>query len=476
MKATVLDEPQLEFGHGGRHVDPRGGIADYGPADLGTTRPERVTIGVVGDADGIEQLRQWLSSCAEGVAAGAKNAARYPRLFPAFPGADGEATFRAEFVVPPELCRAVPRRQLAEACAHPGDAGVHEVVGLYLKEIADLTENARVDVVICIRPDDLASTRDSEPPADGDDSTESAGRDDPADFHDTLKARAMRYAVPIQVMRSGTWTGKSDGEGRRQDEATRAWNLFTALYYKAHGTPWRLWRRSTDLSTLYVGISFFRTLDRSALHTAAAHVFNERGDGMIVRGSKAAIRKHGRQPYLERDDAEALLAAAIDAYRTQHRTSPARVVVHKSSRFEPEEREGFESALTALRVEVAEMVWVSGASDVRLLRTGQLPPLRGTVVELSKDEVLLYTRGTVPGYGTYPGMYIPKPLSLRPVVRDSALIELAAEVLALSKMNWNQTQLDGRWPITLRAARAVGHILRHLAPDAATANRYAYYM
>ncbi len=377
--------------------------------------------------------------------------------------------------MPPELCRPIPRRQLTEACAHAGDVAVHEVVGLYLTEVAELTDNARVDVVICIRPDQLGGD-EREPVVEDDDATSPPDRNDPADFHDTLKARAMRYPAPIQVIRSSTWGGKSEGGRARQDEATRAWNLFTALYYKAHGTPWRLWRKSTDLSTLYVGISFFRTLDRSALHTAAAHVFNERGDGMIVRGRKAALRKRGRQPYLERDDAESLLVGAVGEYRTQHRTSPARVVIHKSSRFEAEEQAGFDAALSSLGVEVAEMVWVSDASDIRLLRKGQLPPLRGTTLELSKDEVLVYTRGTVPGYGTYPGMYIPRPLSLRAAARDSALVDLAAEVLALSKMNWNQTQLDGRSPITLRTARSVGQILRHLTPEAPAATRYAYYM
>ena len=37
MKATVFDEPKLDFGHGGSHEDPRAGITDYGPVDLGDT-------------------------------------------------------------------------------------------------------------------------------------------------------------------------------------------------------------------------------------------------------------------------------------------------------------------------------------------------------------------------------------------------------------------------------------------------------
>jgi hypothetical protein len=34
MHAEVIPEPELEFGGGGRHIDPRFGIANYGPADL----------------------------------------------------------------------------------------------------------------------------------------------------------------------------------------------------------------------------------------------------------------------------------------------------------------------------------------------------------------------------------------------------------------------------------------------------------
>jgi hypothetical protein len=50
----------------------------------------------------------------------------------------------------------------------------------------------------------------------------------------------------------------------------------------------------------------------------------------------------------------------------------------------------------------------------------------------------------VPFYGTYPGMYIPSPLSFRSVETESSPESLASDLLALTKMNWNQTQLDGK--------------------------------
>ena len=47
MRATIFDEPRLDFGHGGSHQDPRAGIADYGPVDLGTSAaPTRIRVGL----------------------------------------------------------------------------------------------------------------------------------------------------------------------------------------------------------------------------------------------------------------------------------------------------------------------------------------------------------------------------------------------------------------------------------------------
>ncbi len=43
MHAEVLDEPELEFGGGNRYIDPRFGIATYGPADLGAAEAPRAT-------------------------------------------------------------------------------------------------------------------------------------------------------------------------------------------------------------------------------------------------------------------------------------------------------------------------------------------------------------------------------------------------------------------------------------------------
>jgi hypothetical protein len=59
-------------------------------------------------------------------------------------------------------------------------------------------------------------------------------------------------------------------------------------------------------------------------------------------------------------------------------------------------------------------------------------------------------------------MRVPRPLIIRPHRQDSTNRDIAAETLALTKMNWNSTQFDGASPITLQAARRVGRILKHI--------------
>jgi hypothetical protein len=290
----------------------------------------------------------------------------------------------------------------------------------------------------------------------------------------------MGFSRPLQLIRHNTWDPTfhpADKEARgTQDEATRAWNLHTALYYKAGGVPWRLPRDPEALTSCYVGISFYTSVDRATLQTSVAQVFNQRGDGVIIRGAPALVSRRDRQPHLSRKDAHDLLAEALQRYRAEHRTLPARLVVHKTSSYTDDEIAGLRVAADENGLDSLELLWMPSHEDVRLFRAGEHPPLRGSLLNLDSDRHVLYTRGSVPAYGTYPGMYIPTPLGFRTVDTESSPIALAIELLALTKMNWNQTQLDARQPITIRTADQVGAILRHLGPHDRPQGRYAFYM
>jgi hypothetical protein len=166
---------------------------------------------------------------------------------------------------------------------------------------------------------------------------------------------------------------------------------------------------------------------------------------------------------------------ALTLYRHEHGNFPARVVLHKTSRFNDAEKAGFNTAADDLHVDQMELMWVSRGDRLRLYRSGDNAPLRGTLIDLG-DRYVLYTRGSVDFYRVYPGMYVPTPIALRPVTADHQPDELAAETLALTKMNWNDTQLDQGLPITIRAAHQVATILKRAPAGQPIAARYAHYM
>ena len=473
MKARVLREPELEFRAGNRHIDPRYGIAVHGPADADApSAPHSIPVGLVGPPQAVESLRSWLERCRSPIDAKEAKPGQ-ENLYLPFPGFSMETNFGAELVFDDALVREIPERQLRKLAKADVKAAIAEAADLYADAARSLGESGRCRIIICARPDEIREDDDEPGPDDSEHSdADDHDHDDPEigkDFHDLLKAKALSLSCPLQIMRRETWEGTTKGSPHPrplQDEATRAWNLHTALYYKAGGTPWRMPRQSTDLPTCYVGVSFYRTPDGEELHTAVAQVFNERGDGVVVRGGTVKISKTDRRPHLTEADSRKLLNDALAEYRRTHGHQPARIVLHKTSQFSAHEISGFQGAADDRDIDFLELLWIQRRGAPHLFRTGQLPPLRGTSVQLDERSLLLYTRGSIPYFRTYPGMYVPQPLLIRPATDGTDLRNAAIDVLAMSKMNWNNAQLDERDPLTLRTAHRVGAILKHVPPDA----------
>jgi hypothetical protein len=472
MKALILDEPDLEFAHGTRHIDPRLGLTMYGPADLADTT-RHVRIAIVGPQPHIDGVKRWLDHCREPIAG---KVSQLGHLHQPFPGFNTDRGFRSAILTNTRLERAIGRRELDDlASKSPLDA-IAAAVEIYDRELALLNEEANCDLVIVCRPEQLS---EPQPEAGAWPKARSLVA---ADFRSMLKAKSLKYSRPIQIIRRTTWDPtfkekNSVGNDRRiQDEATRAWNLHTALYYKAGGVPWRLPRNHSHYTTCHVGVSFYRALDNETLETSVAQVFNERGDGVIVRGAKAVVSKVDRQPHLGEDDAYELLETALNRYRAEHKTSPARVVLHKTSSYTPEELCGFRSAADSQHLGILELLWITRSDPARLFRSAEFPPLRGTLLSLTEDRHVLYTRGSVPVYQTYPGMYVPRPIGFRTIDTETPAEVLAQEILGLTKMNWNATPLDGAEPITLRTAETVAAVLRHVSEEEPPQGRYAFYM
>ena len=485
MKADFIQEPELEFGTG-RHVDIRFGLMSYGVFDYADAlAPKHIKVGIVGTPETVEGTQGWLHYCRDDIPAKPSN---QPNLFPKFPGFRPEVGFHSTLVLNTQLQRTIAQREFRKFTKkHRLREIVNEAVELFFSELQYLAQNQAPDVLICAVPMELlnlmeAENEDEETRENGESSEKSAIHRAP-DFHDLLKARSMSLMKPIQLVLPSTYDpskrrqqkGRPDRARKIQDEATVAWNFHTALYYKAGGIPRRLIHDSTQLTACHVGVSFYQSLDQSTLQTSVAQVFNERGHGVIVRGGSAQISRENRQPYLQATTAYQLLTDALLRYREEHQALPARVVMHKSSNYRSSEMEGFTQALDEQRISTADFISI-GRTFTRLFRHGDYPPLRGTLLSLDDSSHILYTRGSVDFFATYPGMYVPHPLLFRCAQTEQTPRFLAQEMLGSTKMNWNNTQFDGAEPITSRGARQVGRILKYVDQGQRVEPRYSFYM
>jgi hypothetical protein len=492
MQIDFLPEPPLEFGAGMPHIDIRFGLMHYGPLDVTSERARRrITVGLVGTPYGTEMMREWLERCRAEIPA---RASRQPNLFPRFPGFAEDVAFRSTLVLSDETTRTISDRHFTDLRRGTANEAIRGAVERIVAECRLLSEDQRVDVIVCVVPTQIAELMDPDVRAGGA-GADAASADGvgPArgeialNFRDLLKATTMgvaRLQSPIQLILPSSidpTLGRKlkirQNETRSlQDEATRAWNFHTALYYKANGRPWRIPRDPAQLTTCFVGISFYESLDRATIMTSMAQVFDERGDGVVVRGGPIQMSKDDRVPHLSGPDADALLTRALSRYRETHKTLPARVVLHKTSPFNHEELEGFDQAGARLNIDTVDCVSVSQRTSTRLFRYGNYPPLRGTYLRLDDREHLLYTRGSVNFFETYPGSYVPRSFLFRCDRIDTTPKLIAREMLGLSKLNWNVTQFDGGMPITIEAARRVGKILKYLELDDFVGHQYSYYM
>lgn len=479
MKLHFIDEPELEFGGAGRHIDIKHGLTEHGPLDSGLpSAPQCIRVGVVGAAKDVERLRVWFDRCRLGIE---PKKSKRTTLFVGFPGFGASSTF-CDFVVDDRLVDVISGNEL-EAIAKADDIKFQTAsVQRYCQGAADVFEKANAQVALCLLPEEFVRRIDvGSTPATGPRSRRSRKDRNEGAWHDIFKAQAIRLVRPVQVVRPAIYGGgvrrfTKDGKAVRdmQDEATRAWNFFCALYYKAGGIPWRLCRETTDLMTCYMGISFYHDPSSETLSTSVAQIFNERGEGMVVRGGPAFLDDQDKTPHLSQRDAEQLLSQAVEAFRREHRTPPARLVCHKSSYFNHAELAGCATTVKNLRLDSYDLLSLRG-SHSRLYREHSYPPLRGTAV-VHSDGCLLYTQGSVDFYRCYPGLYAPRTLDVQLDRVESGTAGLLAEIMALTKMNWNSTELVNLEPITISAARNVGSILRHVPPQNALPNRFSYFM
>jgi hypothetical protein len=101
--------------------------------------------------------------------------------------------------------------------------------------------------------------------------------------------------------------------------------------------------------------------------------------------------------------------------------------------------------------------------------------VRGTSLLFDNTSGIVYLKGTVPYFQVYPGAYIPRAIEFTREDGETSSADLARELVGLSKLNFNNTQFDSGDPITVRAARRVGDILKHVPAGKKVNARFRYF-
>jgi hypothetical protein len=461
-KAEWFEEPELSFAGGRRHVDPKVGISLYGPRSLGTARHKsEVHVGFIGTAEPVAYARAMYERFAEGVDGDGSHAP--------FPGFMADRGFRCDLKTDDAIVEHITRQEsVAIDGIKSGRERFEEMVGLLRAKMELLTQRDHpLDYVVLALPQDLFRRCRAV-----DYKVKGAGTVH-RDLRRAFKAMAMEFRVPTQIVLPAT-TGLARTNRKLDHEAMIAWNLLTGAYFKAGGLPWG--PVGLPAASCIVGVSFFRSLGSvSTLRTSVVQAFDENGEGLVLRGHDFHWDedKQGRSPHLSEEMAGALIDMVLGRYRAERGQDPRRVVVHKSSRFEPAERDGFERALSG--VDRHDLLALRDTSESRLVRAGRYPPLRGTSFTLG-DISYLYTTGYVTSFGGYPHGHVPSPLRVADHVGDTFRSKLLREVLLLTKMNWNSANLSALLPITLSFSHVVGSVLREVPPDRTPQPQYRYYM
>jgi hypothetical protein len=518
--AVHLPEPDLVFGDGKHEPDPKTGLALHKPYDWKLPgRKSSIRLGIIGTGRMVDAVNRWLDRCTRRVLPMRKTMqgtevvqkAMDAVAYPPFPGL-GEV-FDAEFVVGENMDSELTQFEMEEMLSLPYfEQRVTQLVRLVVGKVKVLSEGMQApDVIIVALPTEIRRkvtvpkhqrTRSKErwtlahalQQAMQEDKASGQGRlfelspeesaqvsaleegareaeSEHSVFHHGLKAAVMPYAIPIQL----AWQAALEGGPTVEDDATRAWNFWTGIYYKAGGIPWRV--SGLDRGTCYVGIAFYRDRKDGTLRTSIAQAFSDRGEGIVLRSEPFewddTLRT--KTPHMPKELARDLMTSVIRAYEGVHGQPPSRVVVHKRQRYFAEEREGLEEALRNANIRSHDLV-AFGDRDIRFYRAGMEPVIRGTQITLTAENVLLYTRGYIPYTSEYPGMRVPRPIEIVEHYGSSSLKRLCEEILALTKLDWNSAVFAQKQPITTAFSEDVGQILAEIQPGVQPKTLYRFYM
>ena len=478
LKLKIFDEPLLEFRYGQKLYDPHDGLVLFGPSSAdASSHPKSITYGVIGTKEGLALFADWSKRINKPVYSEIEN----PILWPMFPGF--KEAFDSQWPEKPALTHEVDRDKIIRASKNADpNKRAFDVVEEYLNGIS-LKEkhDESFHVFICIIPDEVwKNCRPNSSVADawGEHTSKKTRKirmnqrslfnewsvDEykfSVDFRRQIKARAMKYDVPIQIIKESTLSTNPPEHGKKTGKtpsSDRAWNLSTTLYYKAGGRPWKL--ATAREGVCYIGISFRRTDIKKDKRTAccAAQMFLDSGEGVVFLGDEGPWYSEDKKEFkLDRDAANRLLNGILKTYNQLEGKKLTEIFIHSRSYINPEQFQGYQDAcpsgvkLVGIRVRLN--------IDTKLFRKGKYPVIRGTFLQTNDKSAYLWATGFKLRLQTYDGWEVPVPLKIDIEYGQASIEQVSKDILSLTKLNYNACRFADSQPVTIGFSDSIGEIL-----------------
>lgn len=482
-QTVIFPEPLLEFRYGQSVAHPRDGLSIFGPFDADLpSRPASISYGLVGTPDGTKAFAKFAGRITAPVLDEGKNLDR--RLWPIFPGF--EAAFGTQWpswsTSKFELDADALQQAVVDKDANKR-AGI--IVDAYLRGIERIVaREEEVSAIICVVPDIIyLNCRPKSHVSEGtgfslkskEKQIRASGQiglfhaynpihyQYSVDFRRQIKARAMEFGKPIQIVRESTLRlhdTSIPGERGLTPLSDRSWNLTLALYYKSGGKPWRL--AAARDGVCYIGMAYRRAENDKRKQTAccAAQMFLDDGDGMVFMGEYGPWYSPETHEYhLSKQAAMNLLKRALQSYDELGGKPLREVFLHCRSSIGAEELEGFQAACPSNISLICIRVRKEPPGGIRVFREGTRPVLRGTCWQTSDRSCYLWASGFSPRLGTYDGWEVPAPLRIDVQHGNADVVQVARDILGLTKLNYNACRLGESQPVTVGFSNAVGEIL-----------------
>lgn len=487
-RLLTFAEPRLRFGFEQLLEDPKDGLMMFGPPK----KLHGIHYGVIGTPEGIRQFEAWAAKLKQAVPADPKVGSSI--TYPGF-----EAVFRTAWDDAPRVKIEVDPDELNSTVklTDPHQR-VYDTVELFSKPIIRWVdeEDPKVALWFVVVPEEvwkLCRPRSTISKAEGiapkvalshskaielweepdffDEANVAAEKHlFENHFHNQLKAKLLGSEAITQLVRQTTiapheyLNNKGERSRKMQDDATVAWNLTTGVYYKAGEKPWTL----ADIrdGVCYIGLVFKRTNNPLEAKEACcgAQMFLHTGEGIVFKGAVGqwASDKLGEY-HLSEEKAEDIVRRCVEAYKNLHNRQPPReVFIHGRTRFNRDEIKGFRKG--APEGTAVTGIQILRPNDLKLFREGRKAVMRGLALKVDNRNAFVWSAGYVPHLLTYPGREVPTPLKVKIVFGDTKLEQVIADILALTKVNFNTCIFNDGLPVTLRFADDIGEILTAI-PD-----------